>query len=73
MKIEHIAIWVSNLEKMKEFYETYFEAKAGPLYHNPTKRFTSYFLTWVKNFQKILPPFDILPRFSEIRLLNNRS
>jgi len=46
MKIEHIAIWVKDLELMKGFYETYFDAKAGEKYHNPTKNFTSYFLSF---------------------------
>lgn len=44
MKIEHIAIWVNDLEKMRVFYENYFGAKAGKKYHNPSKNFTSYFL-----------------------------
>jgi lactoylglutathione lyase len=46
MKIEHVAIWVKDLEKMKSFYETYFKGKAGNLYHNPAKRFFSYFITF---------------------------
>jgi len=46
MKIEHLAIWVRDLEKMKAFYETYFQAKAGAKYHNPQKQFTSYFLSF---------------------------
>ena len=46
MKIEHLAIWVQDLEKMRAFYENYFQAKAGEQYHNPTKNFTSYFLTF---------------------------
>lgn len=46
MKIEHLAIWVINLQLMKRFYETYFDAKAGEQYHNPTKNFTSYFLSF---------------------------
>ncbi len=46
MKIEHIAIWVNNLEKMKAFYENHFGAKAGAKYHNPKKNFTSYFLSF---------------------------
>lgn len=46
MKIEHLAIWVSDLEKMKSYYEFYFGAKAGAQYHNPTKNFTSYFLSF---------------------------
>jgi len=44
MKIEHGAIWVRDLEAMKLYYEDFFEAKAGPKYHNPSKEFSSYFL-----------------------------
>lgn len=46
MKIEHIAIWVSNLEKMKSFYEIYFGAKSNEKYFNPKKQFSSYFLSF---------------------------
>ena len=46
MKIEHLAIWVHDLEKMKAFYEDNFQAKAGEKYHNPTKNFSSYFLSF---------------------------
>lgn len=44
MKIEHIAIWVNDLERMKNFYSTYFDVTAGDKYTNPRKQFTSYFL-----------------------------
>jgi lactoylglutathione lyase len=46
MKIEHIAIWVKELEKMKEFYEKYFGATSNTKYHNPDKNFQSYFLSF---------------------------
>lgn len=46
MKIEHVAIWVKDLEKMKTFYETYFHVKASAKYHNKEKEFESYFLTF---------------------------
>jgi len=46
MKIEHLAIWVNDLEGMKGFYETYFRATVNDKYHNPTKNFTSYFLSF---------------------------
>jgi len=46
MKIDHLAIWVKDLEVMKRFYEHYFQATASELYHNPTKLFTSYFLSF---------------------------
>lgn len=46
MKIEHLAIWVENLEAMKSFYESYFGAQAGDKYRNDTKNFESYFLSF---------------------------
>lgn len=46
MRIEHLAIWVRDLEVMKAFYENYFQAKAGEQYHNPNKNFWSYFLSF---------------------------
>lgn len=46
MKIEHLAIWVKDLENMKAFYEKYFDGKAGALYHNVKKNFKSYFLSF---------------------------
>jgi len=46
MKIEHIAIWTSQLESLKEFYSKYFDGKPGPKYRNEKKQFHSYFLTF---------------------------
>ena len=46
MKIDHLAIWVSDLEASRRFYETYFKATADEKYHNPKKSFTSYFLNF---------------------------
>ena len=33
MKIEHVAMWVKDLEKAKNFFTEYFEGSAGELYH----------------------------------------
>jgi lactoylglutathione lyase len=44
MKIAHIALWVNDLEKMRDFYCNYFQAIAGKNYHNPEKHFESCFL-----------------------------
>lgn len=44
MKIDHIGVWVSQLEVMKEFYVKAFKAVAGERYHNPKTGFSSYFL-----------------------------
>ncbi len=52
MKIEHIAIWTKDLEEMKDFYLTFFELTANEKYYNPTKKFSSYFLSF-KNGARI--------------------
>ena len=44
MRIEHIAMYANNLEKEKEFFETYFGAKAGDKYVHEEIGFSSYFL-----------------------------
>ena len=44
--IAHLAIWTRDLERMRTFYETYFGAASSPIYHNPTKQFRSYFLSF---------------------------
>lgn len=46
MKIEHIAMYVNHLEKAKDFYETYFEAKSSNKYINEKVGFSSYFLSF---------------------------
>ncbi|MBO8435978.1 MAG: VOC family protein [Spirochaetes bacterium] len=46
MKIEHIALYVVDLEREKTFFETYFGATAGTLYHNKSTGFSSYFLSF---------------------------
>ncbi|MEM8927428.1 MAG: VOC family protein [Bacteroidota bacterium] len=46
MKIEHLAIWVNDLEDTKKFYEAYFGGQSGEKYHNPNKSFTSYFISF---------------------------
>lgn len=46
MKIEHVAIWVNDLEAMRAFYEKYFNGKSTSKYHNKVKEFESYFLTF---------------------------
>ena len=46
MKIEHIAIWVKDLEKMKDFYLHFFDMESNEKYFNPKKKFSSYFLSF---------------------------
>ena len=48
MFIEHLAIWYTDLEKIKAFYCTWFNAAANTKYFNPVKDFSSYFLSFEK-------------------------
>ena len=46
MKIEHIAMYVNDLEKTKEFFVKYFDAISNSGYHNISTGFYSYFLSF---------------------------
>lgn len=46
MKINHVAIWAQNLDRLKNFYCLHFNAQAGTFYYNPNKGFSSYFLSF---------------------------
>ncbi len=51
MKIEHVAIWTKNLEQLKVFYVTYFDAQASDKYLNLSTGFESYFLSFTSGAQ----------------------
>lgn len=46
IRIDHIAIWTKDLERLKGFYRTYFQAVCDDKYVNQDTRFESYFLTF---------------------------
>jgi lactoylglutathione lyase len=46
MTLEHVAIWTDDIEKLKDFYCTYFGGIANDRYVNETKKFQSYFITF---------------------------
>lgn len=46
MRIDHIALWTNDIERLRLFYEKYFNAKAGSKYSNHDKQFESYFLSF---------------------------
>ncbi len=46
MMIEHIAMYVTDLEGAKNFFVKYFGASSNAGYHNKTTDFRSYFLTF---------------------------
>lgn len=46
MKIEHIAMYVNDLENARNFFIKYFSAVSNNGYHNEKTDFRSYFLTF---------------------------
>ena len=46
MKVDHVAMYVNNLEKTRDFFVKYFNAVSNDGYHNKTTNFRSYFLTF---------------------------
>ncbi len=46
MKIDHVALYVRDLEGAKDFFVKYFQALSSEPYHNPKTDFKSYFLSF---------------------------
>ena len=46
MRIEHVALYVNDLEGTRDFFVRFFDASANDGYHNPRTGFRSYFLTF---------------------------
>lgn len=46
MKIEHMAMYVNDLEGTKAFFMKYFKATSNEIYHNKKTGFKSYFLSF---------------------------
>lgn len=46
MKINHIALYTNDIERMKTFYETYFNAASNSGYHNKKTDLRTYFLSF---------------------------
>lgn len=53
MKIEHLAIWVDDIEVMKKFYMHYFNMSSNNKYVNPIRKFSSYFLSFGNSSTRI--------------------
>lgn len=46
MKIDHFAMYVNDLEAVKDFFVRYFNAVSNEMYHNKKTDFKSYFLSF---------------------------
>ncbi|MDP9087609.1 MAG: VOC family protein [Pseudomonadota bacterium] len=46
LRIEHIAFWTTDIERLASFYATYFGASTGPKYINAKKGYEARFLSF---------------------------
>ena len=46
MKLDHVAMYVKDLEAAREFFVRYFAATSNELYHNPRTGLRTYFLSF---------------------------
>lgn len=53
MRIEHIGIFVNDLNGMRDFFIRFFGMEAGPLYVNTATNFSSYFLNTVEKGARV--------------------
>lgn len=67
MKLDHVAIWVKDLEKMKIFYQGYFNLLPNEHYVNSKKQFSSYFMKDCNGFRlELMHRPDIVDAISNI-------
>jgi lactoylglutathione lyase len=46
MVIDHVAIWTTQLEKLKDYYSRYFNGRPNKKYFNNERHFESYFISF---------------------------
>jgi lactoylglutathione lyase len=46
IRVEHVAVWVHELERMREFYVERLGGQSSARYHNSRTGFTSYFISF---------------------------
>ena len=46
LRIEHVALWARDLERLREFYVSLLGGRSGPPYVNPRTGFRSYFISF---------------------------
>jgi lactoylglutathione lyase len=64
MKIEHVALWVKDIEIEKEFFHKYFGARSNEKYINSKKGFQSYFLSFDSGARIEIMQMDSIPACS---------
>ncbi|MDY2917968.1 MAG: glyoxalase, partial [Muribaculaceae bacterium] len=75
MKLEHVALYVSDLEKAREFFITYFGAASNAMYHNPRTGLRTYYLSFgdAARLEIMQRPDPVAAPFEPKRQANNHS
>ncbi len=69
IRIEHVAIWVRDIDRVAQFYARYFGARVGDLYRNERKGFESRFLEFASGARlEIMRRVDVIEGFAAERL-----
>lgn len=75
MRIEHIAMYVNNLEAARAFFVTYLNGHSNDGYHNKTTGFRSYFISFddgarleIMNKPGVADPENTLSRMGYIHI-----
>ena len=69
IRLEHVGLWVSDLDGVAAFYETYFGARIGTRYENPRKGFESRFLEFAGGARlEVMRRIDVAARGADNQL-----
>lgn len=67
MKIDHVAMYVRDLEVVKDFFVRFFGAVSNEMYHNPRTGLKSYFLSFEDGAKlEIMSRPDMIDRPKEL-------
>ena len=53
MRIDHVALFCNELEKMRQFFIEHFSATSNELYHNPRTGLKTYILTFPGGYARL--------------------
>jgi lactoylglutathione lyase len=69
VRLEHIGVWVADIDRVAAFYAKYFGAQIGELYRNPRKQFESRFLAFGAGARlELMTRHDVTQRSSSEQL-----
>jgi lactoylglutathione lyase len=69
VRLEHVGLWVRDIDLVAAFYARYFDARVGDLYRNPRKGFESRFLRFAGGARlELMRRADIAARVGDEQL-----